>query len=176
MHRGAFIAAFLLSSAGSAAAQTAEPRPVPLYARVYVIAVCAASEEVTNDCIDQGLSLASYALADMYVRAYRGQPLWNTLRVRFPYGWAEASQRRFLLDLERRAIASAKDQMEGPAADLGPERSERRASINIWHDHALMALDGRNWSHEWAENKHDFSPAQILKTFAQASVQAHGGP
>ena len=143
-----------------------EARLPPPYFRAYVVAVCAAAEEVTDDCLTQGLRHAGFALSEMYLRAYRGQLVWNSLRVRFPYGWAEASQTRLLRDVERQGIALAREKISREAAATSGDRLQR------WHDHALMeAASGSNWSHDWGQYRHDFAPAHVTRQLAAAELR-----
>lgn len=165
----------MIALCGPALGQTPEPR-IPLYARVYVVAICAAAEEITDDCLNQGLVHASYALSEMHLRAYRGQPLWNSLRVRFPYGFVENSQRRFLSDLERRAAGAAKEALDRDITQFAlPDglREQQLALIDEWSTLAQSnAANGGNWSHDWSENRHDFAPAQAVGLFSQINLRA----
>src|SRR5581483_2494733 len=135
-----------------------EARLPPPYFRAYVVAVCAAAEEVTDDCLMQGLRHAAYALSEMYLRGYRGQLVWNSLRVRFPYGWAEASQTRFLRDVERQGIALARDKLDGA----------NNASLDSFETNALAEANaGSNWS----QNRHDFAPANVTRQLMRAELR-----
>ncbi len=152
-----------------------EARLPPPYFRVYVVAVCAAAEEVSEDCMAEGLRHGAYALSEMYLRAYRGQLVWNSLRLRFPYGWAQASQTRFLQDLEKRAIALATDQIgRDIAARMLPEQAAVFASrIERWRTDALMeAATGDNWSHGWSEYRHDFAPVHVTRQLTRAELRS----
>jgi len=140
-----------------------EARLPPPNFRVYVIAICAAAE-VSDDCLTQGQRHAAYALSDMYLRAYRGQLVWNALRVRFPHGWAEASQTRLLRDVERQGIALAGETIAREAVAPGGGR------LQSWQDSALAeAASGSNWSHDWGQYRHDFAPAHVTRQLAAAA-------
>jgi hypothetical protein len=153
---------------GAAQAQIApeiEARPPPNF-RVYVVAVCAAADEVTDDCLTQGLRHAAYALSEMYLRAYRGQPVWNSLRVRFPYGWTEASQTRLLRDVERQGITLAGEKIAREAAASSDVR------LRSWQDNALTeAASGSNWSHDWGQYRHDFAPVHVTRQLAASELR-----
>lgn len=139
-----------------------EARLPPAYFRVYVVAVCAAAEEVTDDCLVQGQQHAAYVLSEMYLRAYRGQFVWNSLRVRFPYGWAEASQTRFLRDVERHGIVLARNKI-GEAKGAAMESFEANALAE--------ANAGNNWSHDWIQSRHDFAPGNVTRQLMQADLR-----
>jgi hypothetical protein len=158
-------AIFLASEAAPAQMRPdIEARLPPPYFRVYVIAVCAASEDITDDCMREGRRNAAYALSEMYLRAYRGQMVWNALRLRFPYGWAEASQKRFLGDVERDGIALASQTIARDNAG-GSERLEN------WRTGAIdEAAAGSNWSHDWGQYRHDFAPANVTRQLAEAEL------
>ncbi len=165
-----------LFSASSARAQIpagSEAHLTPSYFRAYIIAVCAAAEEVNDDCLTQGRRDAAYALSEMYLRGYREQPLWNSLRVRFPYGWVEASQSRFLRDIELEAIVLGKEKIASLIAGesaLGAEA--QRGRLEAWHIRVLAeVVGGRNWSHHWAENRHEFMPAQVMHHLVQTGLR-----
>lgn len=141
-----------------------EARLPPPYFRAYVIAVCAASEDINDDCMKEGQRNAAYALSEMYLRAYRGQLVWNSLRLRFPFGWAEASQTRFLRDVERDGIALASAKIARETA--GSERLEN------WQASAIAeAASGSNWSHDWGQYRHDFAPGHVTRQLAQADLR-----
>ena len=141
-----------------------ETRLPPPYFRVYVVAICAAAQEVTDDCLTQGMRHAAYALSDMYLRAYRGQLVWNSLRVRFPYGWAEASQTRLLRDVEREGIALANE-------TIAREATATSDRLQSWQNNALVeAASGSNWSHDWGQYRHDFAPAHVTRQLAAAEL------
>ncbi len=143
-----------------------EARLPPPTFRVYVVAVCAAAQEATDDCLTQGLRHAAYALSEMYLRAYRGQLVWNSLRVRFPYGWTEASQTRLLRDVERQGIALASEKIAREATAISSDR------LQTWQDNALMeAASGSNWSHDWGQYRHDFAPAHVTRQIAAAELR-----
>ena len=143
-----------------------EARLPPSNFRVYVVAVCAAANEVTDDCLTQGLRHAAYALSEMYLRAYRGQLVWNSLRVRFPYGWAEASQTRLLRDVERQGIALASEQIAREATATSADR------LQSWQNNAIVeAASGSNWSHDWGQYRHDFAPAHVTRQLAAAELR-----
>ena len=143
-----------------------EARLPPPYFRAYVVAVCPAAEEVTDDCLTQGLRHAAYVLSEMYLRAYRGQLVWNSLRVRFPYGFAEASQTRLLREVERQGIALASDKIAREAAAPSGDR------LQSWQDNALIeAASGNNWSHDWGQYRHDFAPAHVTRQLAAAELR-----
>jgi hypothetical protein len=163
------LAGMILFGGGAAHAQMPpeiEARLPPPYFRVYVIAVCAASEDITDDCMNEGLRNAAYALSEMYLRAYRGQLNWNSLRLRFPYGWAEASQTRFLRDVERKGVELASDKIARDGAPGGDERLEN------WRLAAYAeAASGGNWLHEWSEYRHDFAPSHVTRQLVQADIR-----
>ena len=118
---------------------------------------------MNDDCLTQGVRHAAYALSEMYLRAYRGQLVWNSLRVRFPYGWAEASQTRFLRDVERQGIALAGEKIARETAATSGDR------LQGWRDNALLeAASGRNWSHDWGQYRHDFAPAHVTRQLTAA--------
>jgi len=143
-----------------------EMRLPPPYFRVYVVAVCAATEEINDDCVTQGLRNAAYALSEMYLRAYRGQLVWNSLRVRFPYGWAKASQTRLLRDVERQGIALASEKIAREATATNSDR------LQSWQNIALVeAASGSNWSHDWGQYHHDFAPAHVTRQLAAAELR-----
>ena len=143
-----------------------ETRLPPAYFRVYVVAICAAAQEVTDDCLTQGLRHAAYALSEMYLRAYRGQLVWNSLRVRFPYGWTEASQTRLLRDVERQGIALAGEKIAREAAASSSDR------LQSWQNNALTeAASGSNWLHDWGQYRHDFAPAHVTRQLAAADLR-----
>jgi hypothetical protein len=166
-------AAMVFAGAGARAqAPSDPPRGGPAYARVYVIAVCAASEEISDECLSQGLRLAAYALSEMYLRAYRGQTNWNSLRVRFPYGWVEASQERFLRDVETQGIARAKEKIESEYAPIDRALMLGEAvKAEAWLMQATFeASDGRNWSHDWAQYRHDFAASHPMRQLLRANL------
>ena len=143
-----------------------EARLPPAYFRAYVVAICAAADEVTDDCLTQGQRHAAYALSEMYLRAYRGQLVWNSLRVRFPYGWTEASQTRLLRDVERQGIALASEKIAREAAASSGDR------LQSWQDNALTeAASGGNWLHDWGQYRHDFAPAHVTRQLAAAELR-----
>ncbi len=160
------IAGAMILGCGAAAAQVppdVEARlPAPAF-RVYVIAVCAASEEITDDCVSQGMRLAAYSLSEMYLRTYQGRFVWNSLRLRFPYGWVEASQIRFLRDVEQAAILLTRAQLERDGGGI--------EAIEAWQMHALAeSVSGENWAHDWTQNRHDFAPANVTRQLRQANL------
>ncbi len=164
---------FLLAGAILAVSATAfaqqippeiEARLPPPYFRVYVIAVCAASEDITDDCMQAGRRNAAYALSEMYLRAYGGKLVWNALRLRFPYGWAEASQTRFLRDVESEGIAIAN-------ASIARDVAANGERLDNWRMDAIReAALGSNWSHEWSQYRHDFAPAHVTRQLVQAEM------
>ena len=142
-----------------------EARLPPAYFRAYVVAICAAADEVTDDCLTQGQRHAAYALSEMYLRAYRGQLVWNSLRVRFPFGWTEASQTRLLRDVERQGIALASEKIAREAAASGDR-------LQSWQNNALLeAASGSNWLHDWGQYRHDFAPAHVTRQLAAAELR-----
>lgn len=162
------VTGMLLLAAAAANAQVPpdiEARLPPLYYRAYIVAVCAAAEEITDDCMSEGRRNAAHALSDMYVRAFQGKLVWNSLRLRFPYGWAEKSQTRFLQEVERTGI------------ELATERISREAvsseALKIWRESALAeAAAGNNWSHDWGRfSSHDFAPAHVTRQLAAAELR-----
>jgi hypothetical protein len=143
-----------------------EARLPPPNFRVYVIAICAATQEITDDCLTQGLRHAAYSLSEMYLRGYRGQLVWNSLRVRFPHGWAEASQTRILRDIERQGIALAGEMIAREATAASSDR------LQSWQNNALMeAASGSNWSHDWGQYRHDFAPAHVTRQLVAADLR-----
>ena len=132
--------------------------------RLYVVAVCAASE-VSDECLTQAQDVATRAFAESYLKAYRGNAFFNSLRVRFPYGWVRESQLRFLRDVEGAGIRRAKSLI---AAEVAGDA----AKTDGWEILALAeAADGRNWAHDWSENRHDFDAANALRQFRQANLR-----
>ena len=143
-----------------------EARLPPPNFRVYVVAVCAAADEVTDDCLTQGLRHAAYTLSEMYLRAYRGQLVWNSLRVRFPFGWAQASQTRLLRDVERQGVALASEKIAREAAASSGDR------LQSWQDNALAeAASGSNWLHDWGQYRHDFAAGHVTRQLAAAELR-----
>ena len=102
----------------------------------------------------------------MYLRAYRGQLVWNSLRVRFPYGWTEASQTRLLRDVERQGIALASEKIAREATASSGDR------LQSWQSNALVeAAAGSNWFHDWGQYRHDFAPAHVTRQLAAADLR-----
>lgn len=166
-------ALFSVTSARAQIPAGSEAHLTPSYFRAYIIAVCAAAEEVNDDCLTQGRRDAAYALSEMYLRGYREQPLWNSLRVRFPYGWAAASQSRFLRDIELEAIDLAKKKIASViAADSSVGTDAQNGRLEAWHAQmAAEAASGRNWSHHWAEYRHEVMPTQVMRQITEAGLR-----
>lgn len=168
MVRSLIAGTILLLSAAAHAQMPAviEARLPPPHFRVYVIAVCAAAEEVNDYCMNEGRRNSAYALAEMYLRAYRGQYVFNALRVRFPFGWVEVSQTRFLREIELQAIALASGWIARETASSSQER------LQNWQGNALAeAASGSNWSHDWREYSHDFAPVHVTRQLADAELR-----
>jgi hypothetical protein len=102
----------------------------------------------------------------MYLRAFQGKFVWNSLRLRFPFGWVEKSQMRFLLEVEQAGIALASEKI---ARDM-PVPGESK--LQSWQDNALAeAAAGGNWSHDWKQYRHDFAPAHVTRQLAAAELR-----
>jgi hypothetical protein len=142
-----------------------EARLPPAYYRAYIVAVCAAAEEITDDCMNEGRRNAAHALSEMYLRAFQGKLVWNSLRLRFPYGWAEKSQTRFLQEVERAGIALAGERIAREAGSSD--------ALKNWQDRALIeAASGVNWSHDWGRaSSHDFAPGHVMRQLAAAELR-----
>lgn len=169
------VLATLMAAGALAQAPLEQPSRVPPLGRFYVVAVCAASEEVSDDCLSQGRDVAARAFADIYLKAYRGYPFLNSLRLRFPYGWAEGSQTRFLREIEAQGIRLARAQIARDIAAVTPAglRDSEGGKADGWETLALAeASDGRNWSHDWRENKHDLESVHVQRQLRQADLRS----
>jgi hypothetical protein len=165
-----FLVTGMLFLAATATAQAQLPPEIearlpPSHYRAYTVAVCAAAEEITDDCINEGRRNAAHALSEMYLRAFQGKLVWNSLRLRFPHGWVEKSQTRFLQEVERAGIALAADRF---AREAGSSEA-----LKSWQDGALAeATAGSNWSHDWGRSSsHDFAPAHVTRQLAAAELR-----
>lgn len=178
--------ALLLCLAGSARA-TAAP--------AFVVSVCLADVEYSVACWERSSLEAARRLEQIFIDDYTTRTATGSLQIWFPLNAPQSEQRRFLREVEDRAIAAALRKMQaavdnpsaplanvspasGPSSDQAPGDQGRllaqliqkqREDIQRWREDATVEVRrGSNWSHDWASRTHIFKPGPALRQLVES--------
>lgn len=153
----------------------------------FTVSVCLADLEYTLGCREVGLLEAVKRLGQIYQDVYAMHRAAGSLRIWFPPHVPEEDQRRFLREVEDRAIAVMVKNMEKGAdqsADTPTQSSgtygesdlplETAQAVRKWRDDAsLEARNGTNWLHDWPSRTHLYRTGQTLRELAVLNLGNH---
>lgn len=173
-----------------ASSQMPQSRPNDLLEPVsltFVVSVCLADLEYDRACREISLVEAAKRLGQIYLDVYAMHRVAGSLRIWFPPHVEETEQRRFLREVEDRAIAamvknlengtnqSAAVQTSSPAADSEDASALQTAqTARKWREDAILeARNGTNWLNDWPARTHLYRTGQALHELAVMDFGNH---
>ena len=162
------------------------PNPPTTSGQAFVVAVCAGTSDLSDDCLRRGELEATEELGEFYVRQYAKRVIMNSLTLRFPHVMSRPDQLRFLAKVEKQTLKVAEAQLKADVATLTPFRwdteqdrqnkqtvvNETARTVKQWGDKARSEADkGSNWSHDWSSNSHKFNEGEAFKQLKHISIR-----
>src|ERR1051326_2962410 len=154
------------------------PGPPPdTFTRSIVVAVCINDQDLSGDCLDQGIAELNRRLIKMYITEYVRGRADGYLEVTVPR-WVD---RRKVLDLfqdlEERVIATIEQRMLSDVAQLTSFdwRVEQRAKVEDWVQQARQDnIADSNWTHNWQTGSHTFGGGPAFQQLHRVNARGWG--